>query len=199
MSNFTRAQRQFDITGLNLAVPYDRTPAGQLPYFQNIRSHVRGMAQARPGMAIIGASLTASPINSILRLSDETDGAPAPYIRIVGAGTELFAGVVPAGPIDSGYSGNPVSMVTFRPDPAVSSFAYVADSQRQSKIDVLGARTNWGSPGPLRPPTAVLGKPLYNYVANFDASDGFDIGSWVPVNTGGAIVQQTASVVEQVS
>lgn len=191
MSMFTRQQKTLEVKGMNLRVPVDRIGDDELTYQQNVRSYTRGIIEARPGLGIISA-FAGAPVNAVIRLTDDTTGAPQPFTRIAGAGGSLYAGVAPAGPIDSGYSGNPVSMVTFRPDPAVSSFAYVADRQRQSKVDVSGTRTNWGSPGPLAPPTAVLAPPLYNQVATFDAATGDlvnDIITWAPVNAGPIVAQ----------
>lgn len=185
MSAFERKQRIMAIRGLDLVHAQDQTGDGLLPYFQNVRCYQQGVAEARPGLTIVGAPFAGSRVHSLFRLTDATTGAAAPFTRLRGAGNQLFAGPTNGVAIDAGYSGNPLSFVAARPDLAVDAFAYVGDSQRQSKIDVSGNRTNWGSPGPLAPPTAVIAPPLYNFAATFDASTQ-DATTWQPIN-GGAV------------
>jgi hypothetical protein len=87
-------------------------------------------------------------------LNDSTPNGPAGgYTLIVAAGTTLYNNSTS---VATGMSGNPVSMVPFRPNTSVRPFMYVADSAAQGSVTLqtqyltTGAPVNFSSNGMLK-------------------------------------------------
>ena len=75
-----------------------------------------------------------SPIHSIRRLNDSTPNGPASgYTLIVGAGENIYAG---EDEVATGLSGNPVSIIPFRPNTSVQPWAYIGDSAPQGNVTI---------------------------------------------------------------
>lgn len=179
---FTRAQQITSIRGVNLRLPTDKLPEDQWPILENVRSYLLGTFEGRPGLTALTAALATSPMHSIMRLNDDTPSAGQPYTYIVGSGARVFAGAPPAGAaISTGFSGNPLSLVSYRPDQAVSPWCYIADSSKMAKANVSGTVQSWGIEPPLLPPTAALGVPTIQVVEDFNA-----VGAWTAFGGGAA-------------
>jgi len=98
---------------------------------------------------------------------------------------------------DSGYSGNPLTMVEHRVEQSGEPWIFVGDDQRNRKIRSDGLTLTIGLPEPAAAPAAVLAAPDVTYVAHFDAADGTEAAAWTghggfnysepPVATGPAI------------
>src|SRR5689334_13013972 len=119
MPEIFRQPFRFDCSrGIDLVSPIDRMPPGGFPYLFNVRVVEEGRIESRPGYTSL-LDLAENP-NSIRRLNDPDHSfASAGYTWVGGAGTKLYAG--PTGgyaEIDSGYSGSPLSLISFRPDQA---------------------------------------------------------------------------------
>src|SRR5689334_21177646 len=104
---------------LNLAV--DLKPAGKFNFLQNIRINTEGVLESRPR---ISAFLSLSPAiddvpHTIKTIINKINGG---INRIVGIDTEIYTGngavLVPK---VTGFSGNPLSIVDFRPEEAIES------------------------------------------------------------------------------
>jgi hypothetical protein len=106
-----------------------------------------------------GLPLGELEVHSIRRLNDSTPGATQPATHIVGGGTKLYyrdpAGIYTE--IDSGYSGDPLSLCHYRPDAALAPYMYVGDRTRLRKTDVGGRDVGIGIAPPLLPPVTELG------------------------------------------
>ncbi len=174
--------------GLNLVDPVDRQRPGSFPFAVNNRCVEEGIASARPGYTVYGNPAPAPKLlHSIRRLNDpDTSLAPAGYTYIVGNGTKLDAGVETAlAEIDSGYSGDPLSILTFRPEQSPESWGYVYDRLKQSKVRADGAVRAIGVAPPNTAPNADYGIPAWTQI-----SDGQSNVGWVPTGiTVGAVGQ----------
>ena len=125
----------------------------------NVRAYLsKGFALRNPLSIALFASLPA-PIHTIRRLNDSTpNGPPGGYTLIVGAGTVLYAWNPTIGvkTVATGLSGNPLSMVPFRPNASVQPWMYVADSAAQDAVTLItkylisGAAVNFLSNGMLK-------------------------------------------------
>jgi hypothetical protein len=128
---------RFDFKGMDLLHPVDRIPGGKVPFAQNVRAYVKG--------GIVGRNLLSEPlvdassaIHTICRLNDSTPNGPAGgYTILFGAGTVLYAwnptmGVVIVG---TGFSGNPLSIIPFRPNASVQPWAYIGDNSQSVVIN----------------------------------------------------------------
>lgn len=83
-------------------------------------------------------------VNTLSRLNDSTPAGPASGFSIViAAGTSLFSNTILVG---TGFSGNPVSMVPFRPNTSVQPWEYVADSAPQGDVTLITKSLFSGAP-----------------------------------------------------
>ena len=152
--------------GLDLVSPIDRMPPGSFPYLFNARVLVEGRLDGRPGyVRYIG--LSDSP-NSIRRLNDPGFSyTPSGYTYVGGGGTKLYAGV-PAtyAAIDNGYSGNPLSLIPFRPDQSPGAWMYVYDQNKMVKVRPDGIVRAIGVVPPTKAPAIEYGIPALVEVDN---------------------------------
>ena len=120
-----------DFRGLDLTHPVNRIPSGRVSIAQNIRAYFTGGVSFRN--LLTGAIYTlAAALHSICRLNDSTTNGPSSgYTLISGAGKVLYAN---ATSIATGMSGNPLSMVPFRPNTSVEPWMYVGDSAAMSEV-----------------------------------------------------------------
>lgn len=138
MANFDRNKsgERFDLSGLDLVHPVDQIPNGRVPFAQNVRRYVKGAIKGRN--LLTGALYTlAAAVHSLKRLNDETPAGPSSgYSIINGAGTRISVWNTTSGVVDvaDGLSGNPVSIIPFRPNASVRPFGYVADSAAMGQV-----------------------------------------------------------------
>lgn len=167
---FTRAQRRFQVQGVQLVAPETCAPT-KLPVLQNVRSYEPGTLQSRAGLtALTGATAFGAAVHTLGRLNDSTSFAAAPYWRVFGASTKLYGGAPTSYPqIDSGYSGDPLTLTDILPANAPNPWLAVVDRSRMRKIDVNGHVYPIGIAAPATAPTAALA-PLYRaYISDIPA------------------------------
>lgn len=110
--------------GNDFTSPINRLKAGFASLAVNVRAYFVGGFQLRNLLtnAIFSVS---GVINTLARLNDSTPAGPVSgYTIVVAAGTALFNNTTS---IATGMSGNPVSMVPFRPNASVSPRLYIGD------------------------------------------------------------------------
>jgi hypothetical protein len=167
MGEFARIPQKFRFRGIHLNSPVDSLPPGKVPFAMNIRSRVDGRIEARSGLVPTSSPMSAGP-HSIRRLNNYLPGTPG-SIHVIGAGTELFYATLPgsATSADVGYSGNPLSLIPFRPEESSESWMYVFDSLRMRKINVGALNYRIGIfPSNQRPVVAVDGAGSLNNTAS---------------------------------
>ena len=142
MSQYERDRgKQLDFRGMNTVLPPDRMPANKFPYACNVR---RYKPSGIVGRALQGAAVETLPaaVHSLRRLNDTTpDGPVGGYALVAGAADKLYVGTTQ---VDSGYSGNPLSLVAFRPNASPQPWIYVGDSNKMSKVRSDGTRYKAG-------------------------------------------------------
>lgn len=132
---------RLDFDGMNLVLPLDEMPPRKYGYAQNVRSYVHGGTTSRSRQDSSVFSLP-SGVHSLRRLNDLTPAGPAAgFILVGGAGTALFANAVQ---VDSAFSGNPISLVPFRPNTSVQPWMYVGDSLKMDKVRSDGTQYKVG-------------------------------------------------------
>lgn len=137
MPEVARQTLKMDCAGLDLISPLDKMPPGRFPYLNNTRVLQEGRIESRPGYTTFNTvALSTKLLHSIRRLNDAAKFfAAAGYIYIVGNGTTLWAGTENAlAQVDTGYSGNPLSIINFRPENADVAYAYVYDANKNTKV-----------------------------------------------------------------
>jgi hypothetical protein len=145
------ARMQFH--GVNTVLPPDRVPLYKYPFAQNVRAYLNDAIAPR---ATQDSSVETLPttVHTLRRLNDTTPAGPATgFILIGGAGTELFAGITE---VDSGLSGNPLSLVPFRPNTSVQPWMYVGDSVKMDKVRSDGLRYKMGIAEPQSSPAVTF-------------------------------------------
>src|SRR5260370_590079 len=108
-------------------------------------------------------------VHSVRRLNDDVPGAARVFGRVVGAGPSLYLPELQTTISDTGYSGNPLALLPFRPDQSPETWMYVADSLKNVKVRVDGTVYGRGIAPPLAAPGAVFAQPLFRLVDDFGA------------------------------
>jgi hypothetical protein len=146
------------IRGIVLGKALDTLAAGEWLILKNVRQYRANEIRQRPGIVQLNATpMFDLNVHSVCTMTDPISGLT---VTFVGAGTHVYigTGVQPTAftLVDSGYSGNPLSMLTFRPNQSPSPYLYVADSLRMSRFSIAGVRQNWGIAPPTAPPTVAI-------------------------------------------
>ncbi len=136
--------------GMNIVLPPDKMPPTKYPYAQNIRAYLR---ERIIGRATQDSSVEVLPyaVHSLRRLNDLTPaGPPAGFILVAGASNILYGNTTL---VDSGLSGNPISLLPFRPNTSVRPWMYVGDSIKMDKVQSDLTRYKMGIAEPQSAPT----------------------------------------------
>lgn len=193
MPEVQRKTLRMDCRGIDLVNPVDRMQPGFFPYLQNVRVVQEGRLEARPGYSLYNpVVLSTKSLHSIRRLNDTANVySAAGYTYVVGNGTQLWAGRETAlHSIDTGYSGNPLSLVTFRPDTSPAAWMYVYDANKQVKVRSDGAVYPIGVTPPNVAPVIDYGVPAMSTV-----NDGQTTLNWAAYGSASspALVDRTNS------
>jgi hypothetical protein len=180
---YQKETNRFDFVGLDLNRPLDSVKPGKLPYARNIRSYLAGRIEPRDGITDIGQPVAGqTPVHSARRLNDPAHNN---YTRVVGAGSHVAFGKNPYTDLDSGYSGDPLALVPWKPLASPVSFMYIGDSARMRKVSPTGDLHQIGLPAPAAAPSVALtDAPSYKTIDAFDALTG-----WAAASTAGAPTQ----------
>lgn len=120
------AKRPDNFGGTDLTSPLNRIPPGKVAIAQNCRAYVDGGFSLRNGLGDPVITVDAS-VNSLCRMNDTTpDGPPSGYCII--SATDDGRLYVDSGAVATGLSGNPVSIVPFRPNTSVQPWGYIGDN-----------------------------------------------------------------------
>lgn len=153
MPAFERTPTKFVNQGMDVNHPADQIPDGQYQILCNVRSYQQGRIESRPGMTLIDNSF-GGDTHSGYTLNDFNPDTAGGTKRFAGAGTSLYWADPGASPtaytaIDTGYSGNPLSMVAFRPDATSGPWLYVGDSAQMRKYSTSFLTGGTPTPYPI--------------------------------------------------
>lgn len=143
-------------------LPADQVPVNRLPFIQNMRSYQPGTLQPRTGLTYAAATNFGAGINALARLNDSTSFSTVKALRFVGAGVNLYGGNIATAAyavIDTGYSGNPLTMVPAAPPQSPRPYMYVADGSRMRKFNTDSTRYPIGLAPPTVPPSVTMPRP----------------------------------------
>jgi hypothetical protein len=129
------ANGSLDFKGIDLTHPINRIRAGAVAVAVNVRSYGRGWIGLRN--VLTAAILTVGgAVNSIARLNDTTPAGPVAGYSIISADAlgNLYCG---AAKVATGLSGNPISLIAFRPNASVQPWMYQADSAPQGNVTLI--------------------------------------------------------------
>lgn len=169
------------IEGLNLKAASDLVSPTQLLVMTNVVGSKEsvGELQSRPGQ--LSAVTGGTEHHSIGLLVSLTGNV----VLVIGADTKLYYGV--SGPltlVDSGYSGDPLWFVSYRPVDSALDWLFIGDSVRMRKISSEGLVLPIGLPAVSAAVAGVLGTEQKTNAELFTATAGWGVfaynGSAVP-------------------
>ena len=181
-----RDTNRFFCLGMDLNRPIDELKQLKYALLKNVRAYQTGRLEARKGLSLIGT--VSGAVHSIRRLNVPRTGA---WTRVIGSGENLSIGQGPFTQIDTGYSGNPLALVPYRPSQSPDPWMYVMDSNKQRKVDVDGNIHLVGLPPPTLPPVVGRGTSIVKGI--FPAVMGDDGWSGGPGFVG-AMAQEGPSI-----
>src|SRR5215510_12666210 len=112
-TKYDRETNRFNCLGIDANRPVDSVKQDKFPFLQNMRSYQDGRLEPREGLTNINTVVAGqSPEQTIRRLNDPSISS---WKRIIGTGTHLAVGQTRFTDTDSGYSGNPLALVPYRP------------------------------------------------------------------------------------
>lgn len=152
---------------MNLNMPIDAIPENEFAYLQNVRTYEDGRIDSRPGMANVTNFAPVSNsdyIHSFLTLNDTNPDDTGGTKRFIGYNDSLFISN-PTFPaigtfVDSGFSGNPLSLIGMSPVENPTPFAYVYDSLRQLKFSASYLTFGVPTPYPIGVPQSAVYQAL---------------------------------------
>ena len=184
MASFDQAQKIFNFLGLDLASPVDRTKEGHFPYAKNVLGFVDDTVIPRTGSTSKSTGVANNtPWHSVRRLNATSAGAD---IHVAGIGTILATAPTASGAEtftsrSTGFSGNPLALVPYRPERSPEAWMYVADSSKMVKVRYdsgAGAVVhNIGIDPPAVPPDAFVDTGYYKTIDLMDLIAGWSVTS----------------------
>lgn len=171
------------VGGLNLRKSIDLLEPGELSRMQNLTWDREGQLTTRPGLQAL-ATTGGTRVHSIRRLVDPLGGLAR---RVWGIDTSVYIGLSGGlSSVDSGYSGDPLSIVPYRPTLSGQTWAYIADRDRMRKVRMDGLDLAIGLAAPSTAISAALATENTTGIATFSSSDSSEAANWTGhVGTGG--------------
>jgi hypothetical protein len=187
MASYQRDPNKFAYSGMDIHHPPDLMPAGRCPLLFNLQPDLQSGALAlRPAISLLSAVGAGAPVHSIVRLNDSIPGANQ-FSRFVGAGANLYS---PTGQLDTGFSGNPLALVPYRPAQSPESWLYAYDSLKQRRYKTDNSTQRIGIAAPTVEPAVASVQPLYDLLDNAALA-----ASWTAID----LVGGTAGAATQVN
>jgi hypothetical protein len=128
------AKRPDGYKGVDLTSPINRVPPGRVAWAENVRAYLSGGFKLRNLLSNPIITID-STVQSLARMNDTTPaGPPSGYVLISASESgHVFAD---ASAVASGLTGNPVSIVPFRPNTSVRPWAYIGDDSPYPNVTV---------------------------------------------------------------
>lgn len=166
---YDRKPQLATLRGMNITLPGDRLSNEWCQLLRNLRSYRIGEWRQRPGLRMEFDTGSNDPILWLKRLNNELAGTHKLFAATEAGEIYDETGAL----IDSDYGSLGYSSVVARPDASPQPYLFVANSDRQSKIDVNGSRTNWGLPAPTAEPQLELELPAFAVTDQCNSTAGF--------------------------
>lgn len=181
MSAPQRLSHRFHCRGVNLGASIDQLGPGEYPYLLNARPLQQGGVTTRPGQTL--TTPFSAPVHSIRTLNNL---ATSTTKQVIGSGTQLYLDSVS---VASGFSGDPLSLVRFRPDQSTESWMYVADTNRMLKVSTESVVKNVGIAPPVVAPVTEIASNLITNISTFNTATGWTTGAVVSRAPGGTAIE----------
>lgn len=181
MPVINRTPHKLIAKGLDLTNPPDLMPPGLYPRLMNAAVVQAGAIDCRPGSTTLSGGYGSPGHGHTLRRLNNLNPSysSVSHILLAGIDTGLYAGDPPGtSPIATGFSGNPLSCIIYRPDQSTAAWAYIADQNKLVKVDVNSTVRNVGILSPAIEPSMEIDHFGYQDVSLAPA--------WVAGGTAGA-------------
>jgi hypothetical protein len=166
--------------GVDLKREVDRVDPTRLTRMTNLRKLEDGSLVVRPGLSALVSG--AGVLHSFARLNQPRIST---YERFWGLGTTVALGNAGALVVaDTGYSGNPLSLLTYRPTLSSDPWLFIGDSAKMRQMSPAGSAWSIGLPAPVAACTTAAGSEHTVAIETFNAFGGFtshDSGGGTPV------------------
>jgi hypothetical protein len=140
----------------------------------NVDHDNNGELTSRPGETSFATGGTV--IHSVRLLRDPQAGVDG---RIWGIDTSLYKGASGAlTAIDTGYSGDPLTLTPHRPPLSGDPWMFVADRSKMSKVRADGLVMPIGLPAPRAAASVALDREFSRLIAGFDTGDSTNAATW---------------------
>ncbi len=116
--------------------------------------------------------------HTIARLNDVDSNL---YLYVLGVDTSLYTGTDTLTEVDDGYSGDPLTLVPYRPPLSGETWMFVADRDRLRKVRTDGLDLPIGLPAPSTQAAATVQPAQQTAICAFDATDGSDAATWTGI------------------
>lgn len=161
--------------GLSLAELQQLTPE-QCSRMSNLVYSGDEPVLSRLGQTLFATFGAGATVHSIGRLNTPPGGVQ----RFWGSGTSLFRGASGGpGSIATGFSGDPLTFLTYRPQLSGESWMYVADRSKMVKVSAASVPLSIGLPAPASLTSAIAAIFTTN-IARFDSGDNTQAVNWTP-------------------
>jgi len=131
--------------------PADMLASNEFRYLQNVRGYLQDRITDRATQSSVHAVSASGPVYSVRRLNDTTPLGPAlQFVNVAGAASQIW---VNSTSVASGFSGDPVSLIPFRPNASVQPWMYVGDRTKMVKVRSDGLTYKTGIAEPQAAPT----------------------------------------------
>lgn len=167
------------VLGANLLKPQDALDPTELAILTNGVPRVGGGIQTRPGLAnpiMAGGGVS---VHSALRLNDPNDNASTIIWGVDQTLQRGDAGVL--NNLAGGFSGKPLSLVSWQSENSGEPWMFVADSSRMAKVSRTSGVLPIGLTRAAQPTSVTPSAPLITDAAKFEAADGTDAAQWAAI------------------
>lgn len=166
----------YGVGGLNLTDALDLIPVGEYSRLTNLTHEKDRELTTRDGQTSL---LTGGSVHhSIRRLADPDTGTFTYFVGVDQTLRRGSAGVLTT--VDSGYSGDPLTLVPYRPPMSGEPWLFVADRSRMRKVRMDGLDLPIGLPAPTLLPVPALDVEQKTIIANF-RDDGTEAANWTGI------------------
>lgn len=176
---------RFGLKGLNLKDSLDVLEGWAR--LTNTDQDENGELTSRPGQDLFatGGNLH----HSVRKMRDPQSGVDQRFWGIDG---NVYMGASGAlSSIDTGYSGDFLTMTPHRPPLSGDPWMFVADRNRMRKIRADGLVLPIGLPAPTNAATSALDREFSRSIATFDTQDGTQASSWTPARGNDTVGNQS--------
>jgi len=141
----------FGVGGMTIRTAVDKIPPNKFSRLRNVTRTIDGAFTTRPGLTPINATYPGLIVHSLARLEDAPNFA---WTRVWGIDSALCLGATEPTVLETGFSGNALSTVAYRPPLSSDPWIFVGDELKMRKVRRDGLILPIGLPAPVAAVTA---------------------------------------------